>query len=330
MAAALLATLQRPGAWATALAAFLVRGGIVPLLVPILVIPSTSGLAIIVGPSLVAFVFGQTAPEFVLLVVIAIVLVGSWILFGGLVGAWLDLALLRDTAADEELEVAAIDRGGLPWAGLAARLLALLPLAVALSWGAYRIAEATYQQLILPDDLAIPTPLRVLRDVPDAVLLVAATWLLGEAVGGLAQRRLAVAPASVPAALGWAVGRFVRAPLGTLGTLALTNVVAIATVVTVALATGVAWDRLRIALVSTDGAGSAVGLALFLATWLLALALTGFVVAWRATAWTFEAYRHEDAVALRDASSDEGSGTIGEAARGRPGEWPTPDASGRL
>ena len=50
--AALLVTLSRPATWPLALAAFLVRGGILVILLPIVVLPTTVGLGTAFGPTL--------------------------------------------------------------------------------------------------------------------------------------------------------------------------------------------------------------------------------------------------------------------------------------
>ena len=44
------------------------------------------------------------------------------------------------------------------------RSLWMLPVAIASVWGAARLVDAAYHQLILPDDLAVPLAIRVLRD----------------------------------------------------------------------------------------------------------------------------------------------------------------------
>jgi hypothetical protein len=78
-----------------------------------------------------------------------------------------------------------------------------------------------------------------------------------------------------------------------------------------------------------------LALAAFVVLWLGALVLTGAAAAWRAYAWTAEAYRAEGAEealegppSVRDSARD--ARTIGEADVGRPGEWSSTGTSGSL
>ena len=328
MLAAALAALGRPGTWVIALTGFLIRGGIVVLLAPIVVIPSTIGVANAVAPTLTPALFGQAAPAFVAIVAFTVVGLTTWIIVGGLIGAWADLTMIRAAAADEELEPrpVLVERPGAVWRGLAVRLVALIPLAAAIAWGSTRIVDAAYREIILPDELTTPIVLRVLRDVPDAVGLIAIAWLLGETIGGLAQRRLWSSRDSILGALARAIAGVVRRPGPTGATLLLTSAVVAVAVVPPALVAGIAWDRLRVALATRASASEvAATLALFVGLWFAALLLAGAGTAWRSHAWTAEASRADrrPAGAIR-------ARTIGEPEVGRPGEWPSPDASGSL
>ena len=62
---ALLATLRTPATWPLALAAFLIRGGIVLVLVPIVVLPTTVGIGNVFGPALASIAFGSVSGELV-------------------------------------------------------------------------------------------------------------------------------------------------------------------------------------------------------------------------------------------------------------------------
>jgi hypothetical protein len=326
MLVALLGALARPSTWPVALVGFLVRGGIVVLAVPIVVLPSTIGVANAIAPTLTPFVFGQSSPAFVALVGLVVAGVTVWVIGGGLIGAWADLWLVRAAASDEDFGVALAERPGAVWRALAVRLLAHVPLAVALAWGATRIVEAAYRELILPDELTTPIVLRVLRDVPDAVVAVVGAWLFGETAGGLAQRRLWTSGSSIPGSLAWAAARFVRRPLAMLATLVVTTGGVVMGALVPALVAGVAWHRLRASL-GVDGAQAEVALllCLFVVLWLLALVLAGAVTAWRAFAWTAEAIMPTPAPRAVPRG-----GTIGDRDAGRPGEWPSADASGSL
>lgn len=290
MLGALLATLARPRWWVLSLAAFLVRGGALLAILPVVALPSVAGLAASLGPILVGFVFGQPSAAALILTAALVVGLAAWLALSANVGAWLDVALADEAASDEDL-VSPRPALGRPSARRAAsaRLLAHLPTAVAVAFAASRIIDAGYQEFIQPGDAAIPVILRVAGRAPEAVAALAITTLVGEAAGGVAVRLLMVG-ATVPAAVARGFARLAR-PTG-LATFVLTNAVIAAVGVPWWAAISMAWDDARIALV--DGAtGTAAGLAigLFLVTWLAGLWILAVAIAWRATAWTAEVFR---------------------------------------
>ena len=290
LAASLLVTLTRPAWWVMALAGFLVRGGILVLFLPIVSLPTVAGLANAFAPMLVGFVFGgPSVPFLVAFGSIALTAI-AWLVAGGLLGGWVDLALARDAARDEELEGVAAPRGGGPGRAFAVRVIAHLPTGAALALGAVRLVEASYEELIHPGAPSIPVAVRVALRIPEIVALLAATWIVGEALGGLAVRHLAWG-ASVPAAVGRAIRSLVRP--AALATLVLTNGLLAAVIAGSAIAAGIAWDHLRIVLLDR-GTGNEVRLALvvFSLTWTAGLWLISIAVAWRSAAWTFEVARH--------------------------------------
>jgi hypothetical protein len=293
LAASLLATLSRPAWWAMALAAFLARGGILVVLLPIVTLPTVAGLANAFGPALVGFVFGGPSPTFVLAVASLAVALLVWVVAGGLLGGGLDLALVRDAARDEELEAGVAPRSGGPGRAFVVRVIAHLPTTAAAALGAVRLVEASYTELIHPGAPSIPVVVRIALRIPEVVALLAATWLVGEALGGLAVRHLAWG-ASVPSAIGRAIRSLVRP--SALATLVVTDGVLAAVVAGSATAAGIAWDHLRVVLMD-GGPASEVRLALivFSLTWAAGLWLISLAVAWRSTAWTFEVGRHRPA-----------------------------------
>ncbi|HEX5590629.1 MAG TPA: hypothetical protein VFX65_10105 [Candidatus Limnocylindrales bacterium] len=290
LAVSLLATLTRPSWWALALAGFLVRGGFLVVLLPIVRLPTVAGLANIFGPTLVGFVFAGPSPAF--LVAVAAIAGGviAWLILGGLTGAALDLALVRDVATDEELEDRPEPRSGDAARAFALRMAAHLPTAGVLTWGALRLVEATYQELIRPGDPGLPIPIRVALRIPEIVGLLAAAWIAGEAIGGLAVRHLAWG-STLGGALVAAFRSLVR-PSG-LATLVVTNTALVLVILGSGLAAGVAWDHLRVVLVDGGAAGDVrVALAVFSLTWVAGVWLVSLAVAWRAAAWTVEVARH--------------------------------------
>jgi hypothetical protein len=288
MQSAFLAALARPSWWAMALAAFLVRGGIVVALLPILSLPSAAGLTTTLAPSLEALVLGRGSLEGVIVGTLLVSLVLVALLVAALAGSWLDLALVREAADDDDLDLgwAPASPATRGWArkGLAIRLAAHLPTMVAAGYAAIRLVGATYAELLDPGDLAVPLVARVLLRAPDAVIPVVLAWLLGEAIGALAARRAA---AGEPTSL--AIRRAVRQVLGPAGlaTLVLTSLVIAAFAGAFVLTAGRAWEHLGTALAGgADSIQIVAAVLLFVSTWMLGLALLGAVLAWRGSAWT--------------------------------------------
>ena len=86
-----------------------------------------------------------------------------------------------------------------------ARLVALIPLAAALALGAVRVVAATYDELVVPSDTATPIVVRVVRAAPEVILVAVAAWILGEILGAVAARRIALDDDQVGGALRAAV-----------------------------------------------------------------------------------------------------------------------------
>lgn len=290
LAISLLATLTRPAWWVLALAAFLVRGGVLVLLLPIVQLPTVAGLANALGPALVGFVFGGPSVEFLVVVGTITAVTIAWVVVGGLLGGALDLALVRGAANEEELDDRPAPRSVGAGRAFAARLVGHAPTAVVVAWGAVRLVDAAYQELIRPGDPALPVAVRVALRIPEIVAGLVAAWALGEAIGGLAVRHLAWG-ASLPGALAKAVRSLLR-PSG-IATLVVTNGVLAVVILTMSNATGLAWSHLRVVLL--DGATIPdiwLALLLFSLTWIAGLWLLSLAVAWRGAAWTFEVARH--------------------------------------
>lgn len=290
MLGAMLATLARPRWWAMSLAAFLVRGGVLLAILPIVALPSIAGLAASFGQLLVGFVFGEPSAAALALAAALVLALAAWLAASANLGAWLDIAIAGEAAGDEDLvsRPPAVDRPPAHRAA-AARLLAHLPTAVAVAFAASRIIEVGYAEFLQPGDPAVPVIVRVAGRAPEAVAALAITTLVGEAAGGVAVRLL-MTGASVGGAVARGFARLAR-PSG-LATFLVTDSVIVAIGVLYWSAVSRAWDDARIALVD-GGAGPATGLAigLFLATWLAGLGLVAVAVAWRATAWTAEVFR---------------------------------------
>jgi hypothetical protein len=299
MAASVSAALERPRWWLLALAGFLLRGGLLVFLLPIVILPTPAGLANAFAPTLVSFVFGSPSESFITLVILLTAGITTWLLVGGLLAAWIDVALIVEAAASE-LGVAVRDRAGLAWRALLVRLISHLPLAVILTWAVARLAEAVYAEIVSPGDVMTPIVVRVVLRIPEVIVLLVAGWLTGEAAGGLAVRHLALRPALTSrAALGRGWLDLLSRP-SVAATLLLTTLVVALFSVPAAAAAGYAWGRLREALAGhADPVAVALTLCAFVGLWLAGLALAAVAVAWRSVAWTLEAGRRTLPAAIR-------------------------------
>jgi hypothetical protein len=286
---ALLVTLASPATWPLALAAFLVRGGLLLVALPIVVLPTPVGLGNILAPTLTAAVFGGVSAGLVTLVV-AILLGGLvWIVAGGLLAASLEAEAVRIVAAGEDTGAAPFARPRRAQAGriLVARLVADLPLGVALAWGSARLVSITYRELTSPFDVATPIVWRVLRSAPEVVLAIALTWTLGQVVGAIAARRIALGGSGTLGALGEAVSTLLRRPLPVLADFGLPTLALVLAIAPSAVAASSASDVIRSALSTPDdAAGLVLAVVLMVSLWMLGLFLTSVICAWRAAVWT--------------------------------------------
>ncbi len=286
---ALLAVLVHPRWWLLALAAFLSRGGLLLLLLPVIPLPTTAALANALGPTLVGFVFGGPSVAFLLLIGALVLAIAAWLLSSGLIGAALDLRLVREVVADDEFGPAEPPTHGDPWRALAVRWAGHLPTLVVTVWGAVPLVDAAYAELVHPGDASLPVVVRVLLRVPDVVVALVGAWILGEAVGGLAVRHLV-----------WGTGirrsllRGLRSIIhpSALVVLALTSLILVAALWVGGMAVSQAFEQARFELMD-GGTPLAQWLALVLlsASWFGTILLVALAVALRSTAWTYEAAR---------------------------------------
>lgn len=293
MTAVVVATLGRGRWWLVALATFLVRGGVLVLVPPLLVLPTPAELATLVPASLVGT--GVAHPTAALVTLVAGLSLGLMgvVFVSTIAGTWLDLALLEAQTADEELEVLGPTAGPQPvplWPALEVRLLAHVPTAVGAAVGLVVLGNALQAELLSPPE-AMPLALRVLLREPVMTAAIVAAWLLGEAVGSLALRRLATTGAgSTNRALRLGLVDLLR-PTG-IATLLVTSTVVGVAVVILWLTVGRAFDRLWPLVVEpSDGGLLLLALGLLVGTWAAGLWLLGIVLAWRSAAWTAEVLR---------------------------------------
>ncbi len=269
-----------------ALAAFLIRGGFVLVLLPIVSVPTFAAVVTNLSPLAAAIVLGRPTLQGAILGAVLVVALLAAVAVAGLVGAWLDLALIREATDDEDVDAGWRPGRASAREALTTRLMAHVPTFLSLAYGFLRTATVAYEEFLTPSAIGIQIVDRVLARVPDVVILVVVAWLVGETVGSLAARRVAAGMRALPALLA-----SVRQVVGLRGlaTLTLTSLVLVALVVPFQLAVGRAWEHLRSYLL--DGADVVqlwAALILLVATWVLGLSIMGVGLAWRATAWTSE------------------------------------------
>ena len=311
--AALLVTLATPATWPIALGTFLVRGGIVVVLLPIVVLPTTVGIGNTFGPTLQTVAFGSIPIE--IIVVTASIGLGGllWIIAGGWLAAALEAEGARIVASDEDATGPAAGPVAQPTGRVAARiltarLLASLPLGVILALGSVRLVFATYRELTTPIDVATPIAVRVLGSAPEVVIAVIVAWTLAEIVGAVAARRIALTDAPVGAALVHAVAVLLREPLSSLARFWLPWLVLLIILMPFARVADLGSGAVGSVLGDQDDPiGSLVTVVAFVGLWIIGLLLIAVVCAWRAAIWTVVEVARE--------------GTFGGSANRRPGHW---------
>ena len=349
--AAALAAIGRPGWWLMALATFLLRGGIVVVVLPILTLPSALAVSNLVAPVVMPLALGRIEPVAVIAVFVLVGLFLAWLIVGGRIAAAIEVALVRDGAAaalDEGVERAATDvdvgpdpsdrnAASLAWRVLAVRLIAWLPLALAIGFGIARIVQVTYVELTRPVDVTIPIAVRVAGEVVGQLGLIVIAWVVGEVVGGVATRRTVLTRAEHGESLAWATRTSASSPLSWLvpwvGTTLLLFVVMGTTLAAAAFAWARAVEGLSDRLANPFAA--LLTLLLFVALWLAAMVFGGVILAVRATVQTFEHVRRSSepravAAGVAARSNADRGGTFGGGAGSRPGDWSQHDDGGSL
>jgi hypothetical protein len=297
IAPVLTAVLGDPGAWLLGAAGFMVRGGIVLLVLPIWTAPSPVGIALVIGPRIVNTErLDGPALSAALLGLAAIALLAAGAL---LAAAWLEAMAYERVVRDPEAEALSRRQPGSVRRPrrlvrlFVVQLVALVPVLLAVLNGAGPIAASVRNEILLPSDLARPLVLRAAQGAIEPLLLLALSIVAAEGINGLLSRRVLM-PAgradrrTTPAHLLRGMGGAIAASaLGWLVT-AVVLLPAIGAVV-------VAWGHVRVAWLS--GAPSVAGAAgtelaaigamlLFVVVWVGALLLGGVVSAVRGALWT--------------------------------------------
>ncbi|MEX2184277.1 MAG: hypothetical protein WEC14_07500, partial [Chloroflexota bacterium] len=103
LVASFLATLARPATWILALLGFLVRGGIIVVIVPIVVLPSAVGVANVITPLVTTMAFTGISEPVIGLVVTAGLGFVAWLVFGGLTAAIAEAEGVAIVVEDDDL-----------------------------------------------------------------------------------------------------------------------------------------------------------------------------------------------------------------------------------
>jgi hypothetical protein len=283
-----------PDAVVLALSGFLLRGGIVVLAIPSVVLPSLIGLASVFGVNALG-IDGRPTPWLISIVALGLAGAGLWLVAAVVVGSIVDVWLVRAALGGD----ARLVRRPQPLPGLgllldmaAIRVACLLPVGAAIAAVSQPIYSTAYDELTLPTNLADPLLVRVATRAAVPLAIVAVTWLITEMFAAIAVRRLFLG-AGVVGALTGTLGQIVRRPLQSLFTLIATSAVSFAALAVTTIATALAF----LLCLDAARASSPVSVAVFLFVasavvlafaWVVALAVAGIASAWRSAAWTEE------------------------------------------
>ena len=293
---ALLATLAAPATWPLGLATFLLRGGFVLVVLPIVVLPSPVGLGNFLAPVLVTVVLQGLSVEIAAIATLTALSIVTWIFVGGVVAATLEAEGARLVAGDDAVSGAVFDIGRDDPARserivaariLAARILAHAPTGAAIIWAALRFVDVAYRELTSPVDVTVPIVLRVLTGAPEAAVLLLIAWTAGEVVGGLAARRIVLDRSGVAGALREAVRATVHHPVGIILSFLIPLAGLVLVLLPSTLAATVAWSAVRVAMRSpAEMVLGTLAVLLFVSLWIVGLLLIAVTAAWRAAVWS--------------------------------------------
>lgn len=296
LASALLTTLATPAIWPMALAGFLLRGGLLIVVLPIVVLPSPVAIGNVLAPTVMTVVFRGISDGVAILVGLLVLAIVGWVILGGLLAAMLEAeAALIVVGEDEPSDH--VGEGGHAAAGdldraiatriLAARLVAHVPTGVVATLGSARLVTLAYRELTSPIDVATPIALRVIRAAPEVVVAIVVAWMVGEILGGLAARRIAIDGAGTGRALRAAASDAIRHPLAVLLDFWVPVVALVLVAIPSAVAASATWGLVRLAMRSPgEAAVATLAVILFIALWLIGLVLIAVTVAWRAAVWS--------------------------------------------
>lgn len=320
--AATRSTAAEPVAWVVALAGFLARGGLVLVVLPIVVLPTLTGLATVLGPIVVLVALAGPNASLIPLAAVSTLAVAAWLVIGGLIGAVADVVLIRWFGrrlgdSDGGGTAGLLDDDGLwgrTWRVYAVRLVAHVALLPVLAMAGTLVVSAVYRELTAPGDVTVPLVVRVIQSEPGALVAVALTWLVGEAIGALAARRVVLLGRGAAGALVSAVGASIRSPLRIGATALLATIGSVIALVPVIGLLMAAWSATRTLVLGDLGLVALPAIVLLVLAFCAALVVAGLASAWRSALWTAEDLRQRRRLTPGDDEAPE----VGQSGRHAP------------
>jgi len=291
---ALAAPVEQPQLWLLGTLSFMLRGGLIILLLPIVVLPTQVEVRLMLGGSLGS---GGFTPGFFVGVGAATVLSTGLVLVVLYGLSRLEAATFAKLSRDPELEIQLrVDPAArvrdlfvVQALTLIALLLAAVPLAAALG-------QVTYDEILRPTSTA-PIYDRVLAQVMLPLTLLAVALPIVDLVSAAVTRRLLIGK-SVGSAVSGSIGTLVRRPIRFLASAAVAWLALAAVVAATDTALGIAWQATRAAFLRTtsiaDMLTSTAPLlvaVLLSGVFLSGLAVCGYVAAFRNALWTITSLR---------------------------------------
>jgi hypothetical protein len=297
------AVIEQPTLWLFGVLGFSLRGGIVVLTLPIIVMPTPVEARLLLGDYLGTTGFSERfwAESAVIAFVGAAVIILVLTALARLeVAGFTRLAIVDEGSASGLASAAFLPVLGVHFVGFIATLVAAAPLTKA-------AIETSYAEVVRPTS---PAPIfdRVVGTLGAELLLFAAAIVVIEIVSALTTREILVrllrsAPRGQPfvlfvRALGAALRRLVRSPLRVIATALLGWLITAALLVPALGAIVLAWAGTRasfLSSVSLADLGDDLGMVLMAfglaATFAVAMTLAGFASALRAATWSVDRLR---------------------------------------
>jgi hypothetical protein len=304
LAFAFAAVVDRPSLWLFGVLGFCLRGGIVLLTLPIIVLPTPVEARLLLGDYLGTSGFSQrfwVEAGLVAFVVTAITLTMLAVLAELEIASFSRLPFVEDEAPAFLGRTAFLPVLSVQALSFIAVLLAAVPLIRA-------AIETTYAEIVRPTSSASIYE-RVIASLGQELFLLVIAIALIELLSALTTREVLARrmrasrsgtddPWVLPRALGAAIGRLVRSPVRIIGTAVFGWIVTIALVALGLVAVALAWAGTRgafLASVSLADFGDDLGMALMALVLAVAfvggLALGGFASALRAAKWSVDRLR---------------------------------------